>query len=139
MHKSVAVLNGLIYLEDLAKICLLILMSLDFPCVLVPNAVVTCFISAIVFASGTIAKRLVASLFCSSGRLEKIVFIHNHEESILNPSLQICSILVKVFMLFTWWGAFSSISLKQEQSKQLSLKPRTCREQNGRVARIIPS
>ena len=85
MHKSVAVLIGLIYLEDLAKICLLILMSLDFPCVLVPNAVVTCFISAIVFASGTIAKRLVASLFCSSGRLEKIVFIHNHEESILNP------------------------------------------------------
>ena len=67
MHKSVAVL---IYLEDLAKICLLILMSLDFPCVLVPNAVVTCFISAIVFSSGTIAKRLVASLFCSSGRLE---------------------------------------------------------------------
>ena len=70
MHKSVAVLNGLLYLEDLAKICLLILMSLDFPCVLVPNAVVTCFISAIVFSSGTIAKRLVASLFCSSGRLE---------------------------------------------------------------------
>ena len=74
MHKSVAVLNVLIYLEDLAKICLLILMSLDFPCVLVPNAVVTCFISAIVFSSGTIAKRLVASLFCSSGRLEIRLF-----------------------------------------------------------------
>ena len=79
MHKSVAVLNGLLYLEDLAKICLLILMSLDFPCVLVPNAVVTCFISAIVFSSGTIAKRLVASLFCSSGRLKIRLFNGGHE------------------------------------------------------------
>ena len=78
------VLNGLIYLEDLAKICLLILMSLDLPCVLVPNAVVTCFISAIVFSSGTIAKRLVASLFCSSTRLEIRLF---------NGGMNVCPVM----------------------------------------------